>query len=438
MSQAPPASAGPNATHSTTMVMRDSSNQPPTLPTHLKTDEIFSPITAPRPPLLSRWPEYSPALPMCADDPGHYRRAATIDNSNGNSIIALDLAIHLDHPTVSSSTNDPPPQTAMTNETSGGLCTICRSKTHTYYRPQMPLLNVIEQATTASDSSSHNAASSSSAIPTHLLPYVTLYDEQKRAVWSLASRNQHAFNFIAQNHQQQYHVSLITTTLSFQWINGQTYRWRVIPCSTGASYDLRCYYQDGKLVAEFLAGNRFIAWAHTAIENKTNPFRQPVASNTTHAKDSENNDQHDAHGSDRQNDLLNTFLLLSGLLLLDNIGSTVAMATHIDAEEDDTTSMTSSMYYADQGLVDAVPTSGRWYSVGSVKSIELDPGLMHCWWGIGCCWSWCPCCMPGGWCDRLRWGLLQRKRDDRQTNALSRSRQQRRRQGWSQQPPDQY
>jgi hypothetical protein len=42
----------------------------------------------------------------------------------------------------------------------------------------------------------------------------------------------------------------------------------------------------------------------------------------------------------------------------------------------------------------------RWSSSASLKSLELDPGLWRCWWGYGCWWSWFPCCMPGGWCDR--------------------------------------
>ncbi|KAI8988157.1 hypothetical protein BDF20DRAFT_854174 [Mycotypha africana] len=36
----------------------------------------------------------------------------------------------------------------------------------------------------------------------------------------------------------------------------------------------------------------------------------------------------------------------------------------------------------------------------SFKSLELDPGCWHCWWGYKFWWSWFPYCMPGGYCDR--------------------------------------
>ncbi|KAG2181291.1 hypothetical protein INT43_008874 [Umbelopsis isabellina] len=62
----------------------------------------------------------------------------------------------------------------------------------------------------------------------------------------------------------------------------------------------------------------------------------------------------------------------------------------------------SSIAYSDYTGMDESDQIGFHHnSRYSVKSIELNPGCCHCYWGHGFWWKWCPLCVPGGWCERV-------------------------------------
>jgi hypothetical protein len=60
----------------------------------------------------------------------------------------------------------------------------------------------------------------------------------------------------------------------------------------------------------------------------------------------------------------------------------------------------SSISYTDGPDENGYHSSSRY----SVKSIELNPGCCRCYWGYGFWWTWCPLCVPGGWCERVLCG----------------------------------
>ncbi|KAI9300858.1 hypothetical protein BJ944DRAFT_272351 [Cunninghamella echinulata] len=99
-----------------------------------------------------------------------------------------------------------------------------------------------------------------------------------------------------------------------------------------------------------------------------------------------------------------------------------------DLEEHDQNRIHSAYYQQD--------IDHRWSSNGSMKSLELDPGMWRCWWGYGCWWNVVPCCMPGGWCDRL-WlkvrGIHHKQQSNHHRHHRHRSKVTRRMQGWQQQ-----
>ncbi|KAI8142530.1 hypothetical protein BJV82DRAFT_615209 [Fennellomyces sp. T-0311] len=429
------ASAGPNAAP----VVVPASTE---LVVDSKGGEYFPVVAAP-PPLHQRKTEYPAALPMRTD-------AMPPPPPPPSSAIILELKVQYDHPTIA---KDPSTTAA---DGSQGLCTICKPSSPSennndfiFYRPQMALHKVLQQAEDSGQDVTPPATNQARvAVPNHLLPFVTLYGGQKQALWSLTNKDWHTMEFASP--KQDHIVTLTTSTslFSFTWLNGKTYQWRLVPASSPKTqqqnhpYDLRCYHDD-KLVAEFLE-NRFVQWT-TATEQ---PF----------------NALYDIQFS--------SFLLLSGLLIHEHLSSILRSlgggpeavqlvtdpsfaATATGADDDDDASLGSSSfygerepYYADQGLVDGQhAATGRWYSThsgtigggaGSVKSIELDPGLLRCFWGYGFWWTWCPCCMPGGWFDRLWINCrLQRRKMTNNTAPMSRSRQRRQR-GWQQHHPEQY
>lgn len=66
----------------------------------------------------------------------------------------------------------------------------------------------------------------------------------------------------------------------------------------------------------------------------------------------------------------------------------------------------SSIAYTDGPDENGYRNSSRY----SVKSIELNPGCFRCYWGYGFWWTWCPLCVPGGWCERVLCGGGRRRR----------------------------
>jgi hypothetical protein len=71
----------------------------------------------------------------------------------------------------------------------------------------------------------------------------------------------------------------------------------------------------------------------------------------------------------------------------------------------------SSIAYSDYTGIDESDQTGFHHnSRYSIKSIELNPGCCHCYWGHGFWWKWCPLCVPGGWCERVLCGGGRRRR----------------------------
>ncbi|KAI9366641.1 hypothetical protein BD770DRAFT_433103 [Pilaira anomala] len=173
------------------------------------------------------------------------------------------------------------------------------------------------------------------------------------------------------------------------------------------------------------------------------PSAPTMTSSNTHISISSSTLEYNIKDSDSieimeiDDDPFTTLVLLSGLLvnnhiktLLKSLGnSDDALQLIIDTpkkqqdqeeEYDDIASLSSTYprnYPGHQSLVD--DRGSRWSSAESFKSIELDPGLWHCWWGYKFWWSWLPCCMPGGCCDR---GCIRLKRHKSKSK-----------QGWQQQ-----
>ncbi|KAI7856294.1 hypothetical protein BDC45DRAFT_64644 [Circinella umbellata] len=517
------ASAGPNATIPEVVSTNNNNNELVDNKTHA---EYF--VTAP-PPLHQRKTEYPVAIPMRTDTtPIPNMMPRTPSSHSTNSAILLELNVQYDHPTIAKD-----PNVISTDGSKGfcTICRPVVSSSQyndddknnsnlIFYRPQMALHKVLQQgveivsndeqqkgneqqdgkittatvasatttvptatnttvtsSTTATSIITNNSATDTNnntthtrvTVPSHLLPYVTLYGPRKQALWSLTSKDWHTMDFASPQLEKVITLTTSTSLFSFLWINRKAYQWRLIPITTAAAgkgqqkqypYDLRCY-QDDKLIAEFV-DSRFIQWS---TEEKEKPGQQ---------QNQKFNFMHDIQ--------FTSFLLLSGLLIHEHLSSILrslgggpeavqlvtdptfaatAMMDDRDNDYDDDYGSLGSFYtggnvdgereFADQGLVDGqtAPRAG-WYSshsgvgghhAGSIKSIELDPGCMRCFWGYGFWWTWCPCCMPGGWFDRLWINCRLRRRkilaNSSSNISMSRSRQRRQR-GWQQHHPDQY
>ncbi|SAL96313.1 hypothetical protein [Absidia glauca] len=363
-------------------------------------------------------------------------------------------------------------------------------------------------------------------IPEQRQTYATLYDATNdQPLWSLVEQDWHTMTLLSRQQPHQY-LLMTASTFSFVW-EGQTaptmvekgqqdappslfpYHWRMKMADDGKSMDLLCEQcqsdqtrkpvallanqatrlvlfggSDSSITPTSVPGNEThmtkvdsISSSATTSTSK-NPFRLPL----------------DNINNRRKIDSLDTFLLLSGLLLHDLIDSQLralgggleAMVMMIERQQEALAEEMHLFYnkryqgYPQQqtGVVDndgrrTLPTRyfpnqtistgldegddfddgassldrneadhfpygsnnrTRWSSSASLKSLELDPGLWRCWWGYGCWWSWFPCCMPGGWCDRA-WikvrGGAHRKQHHHHHHH--RSRVTRRMQGWQQQ-----
>ncbi|KAG2231884.1 hypothetical protein BDF21DRAFT_497006 [Thamnidium elegans] len=216
-----------------------------------------------------------------------------------------------------------------------------------------------------------------------------LYNQAKEPIWKLTNRDWHGMTLI-------YHhliIVLSTTPPQFRFtFNKQFYHWQVVKESLH-DYSLKCYVTDTKqLIAQFDKSKLLLNSIYT------NPFKQS-----------------------EDDDPFTTLVLLSGLLvnnhikaLLKSLGNSHDALQLIidpqrkqqqqieDEEYDEIASLSSAYprnYPGHQSLVDE--RGSRWSSADSFKSIELDPGVWHCWWGYKFWWSWFPCCMPGGCCDRV-------------------------------------
>jgi hypothetical protein len=252
-----------------------------------------------------------------------------------------------------------------------------------------------------------------------------LLNKVKQPLWKLTNQDWHGITI---QHLQQTAVVLSTTPPQFRFSsNNQMYHWQLTAAVT--FYTLTCYQTDTKSVISELHQDQFKIYHHTT---NNNPFRIII------------------------DDPLTTLIISTGLLvrqhintLLKSLGGNIQMIIHwnttsfnddVDDDDDDDddeygddiASLSSTYpkhhYPGHQSLVDSNNT--RWSSSAqSFKSIELAPGVWHCWWGYTCWWSWFPCCMPGGLCDRA---CIRIKGHNRKTSTTTTTRTLSK-QGWQQQ-----
>lgn len=259
----------------------------------------------------------------------------------------------------------------------------------------------------------------------NILPF---FNRHQKPIWRLANRDWHGMTLI----YQHLIIVLSTTPPQFRFtFHKQFYHWQVIKHDVFL-YTLKCFETESKKLIGELDQDAFVLDLTT-----TNPFRKSVI---------------------LEDDPFTTLVLLSGLLVNNHVktllkslgGGTDALNMIIDPpaatsgqreehnvfnntyntgeeEDDDITSLSSTYvknYPGHQSLVD--DRGARWSSADSFKSIELDPGVWHCWWGYSFWWSWFPCCMPGGCCDRACIRLKGHKQKVRRnTRTLSKH-------GWQQ------
>ncbi|KAI8646030.1 hypothetical protein BD408DRAFT_411004 [Parasitella parasitica] len=255
-----------------------------------------------------------------------------------------------------------------------------------------------------------------------------LYDIHKNPIWKLENQDRHGMTLLYENTK----VKLSTTPPQFRFtLNDQVYHWQIQPQKS--SYSLKCFQTEKKNLVAELNENQLSLYYQN---NGHNPFRKLT--------------QIDHH---------TTLFILSGLLvnhylkhLLKSLGGgPEALKMTVDPsevyisgskiksspgfhheqendEEEDDDVASLSYYPGHQSLVYVGDPNNRWSSSAqSSKSIELDPGLWHCWWGYTFWWSWFSCCMPGGYCDKARFRLKGHNRPKiRTSRTLSK-------QGWQQQ-----
>ncbi|CEP19470.1 hypothetical protein [Parasitella parasitica] len=253
-----------------------------------------------------------------------------------------------------------------------------------------------------------------------------LYDIHKNPIWKLENRDWHGMTLIHENSK----AKLSATPPQFRFtLNGHLCHWQIQP--QNSLYSLKCFQTETKVLIAELNQNELNMYHQ---KNEYNPFRKLA--------------QIDHYTT--------TLVILTGLLanhylkhLLKSLdGEPEALKVTVDPsqvhinssklkstpgfqhdeEEEDDDIASLSYYPGHQNLVDDGDPNSRWSaSAKSFKSIELDPGLWHCWWGYTFWWSWFPFCMPGGYCDKARFRSKGRNRPKiRTSRTLSK-------QGWQQQ-----
>ncbi|KAI8069771.1 uncharacterized protein B0P05DRAFT_189292 [Gilbertella persicaria] len=204
-----------------------------------------------------------------------------------------------------------------------------------------------------------------------------LYDTSKSPLWRISDRDWHRLSLVSGD---QCIVISLTPPLFRFMIDNHIYHWQTI--QTEAGYSLKCYHTESKALLAELDDTTLSLYHH-------NPFRTQLD---------------------------HTGVILSGLLVHHYMSNLLA-SDPSGLDESDTLSFTQH-YPGHQSLVGDT----RW-SAQSFKSIELDPGIWRCWWGYKFWWSWLPCCMPGGCCDRV---CIRMKGKKARKRTLSK-------QGWQQQ-----
>ncbi|OBZ81666.1 hypothetical protein A0J61_10285 [Choanephora cucurbitarum] len=195
--------------------------------------------------------------------------------------------------------------------------------------------------------------------------YQSLINSKQETVYYLSPKPQETILYdasmkpLGQTHHQnltvifQDHTVQLTPLFEFTFEN-QTYHWQ--------AQHFSCYHSESKALLAQLKDQSILFY-------NNNPFRPHQFTES-----------------------LIALIILSSQTLLN-------ACRHNEKEEHDVASLSSVYHYpGHHSLVN--PSTIRWSTPQSFKSIELDPGIWRCWWGYGFWWSWFPCCMPGGCCDR--------------------------------------
>ncbi|KAI7864289.1 hypothetical protein BDF14DRAFT_1836393 [Spinellus fusiger] len=199
------------------------------------------------------------------------------------------------------------------------------------------------------------------------------------------------------------HSILHLTNSAFQ-TGHQSYHWQWVRHTTG-HYDLHCYHSHRHTpVCELThQATRFVLWSLPA----TRPNSTATGSLRAKSMDQQRLSMPNAHTKTDTGvleDPLTSFLVLSGLFLYHHSPPLPTLTREIPMVD------TDSEYQQDD-------------SSTSVRSLEITP----VWWQHG--WRWCPCCMPGGWCDGawISWRQAVSQCFGRPSRAHDK------RQGWQQQ-----
>ncbi|KAI8992517.1 hypothetical protein BDB01DRAFT_778705 [Pilobolus umbonatus] len=222
-----------------------------------------------------------------------------------------------------------------------------------------------------------------------------LLDALKNPVGELSHKDWHGIQFNLLKGNMGTSLSTSPPHFSFTWNKTSLYQWQVVTLSAN-DYMLQLYNKETKkLVSEFRETE--ITIESTMDGYNTNPFRMSQ--------------------KEPLDDPFTTLIISTGLLiqshvkmllkslgggpdalqmLIDPSNTPIKYPTDTKYEDDDILGIHSYQYRGKHGLVE----STRW-STPSFTSIKLDTSIWNCWWGYDFWWTWLPCCMPGGYCDRL-------------------------------------
>ncbi|KAI8337205.1 hypothetical protein BC941DRAFT_470939 [Chlamydoabsidia padenii] len=298
-------------------------------------------------------------------------------------------------------------------------------------------------------------------IPKPRQSYATLYDvTDDRPLWTLSEQDWHTMTLVSRQHPH-YSVLMTTSTFSFTWkeISGTgdgqqrhsclfPYQWQMQLGDDEETIDLLCEQwqpNQTKRPVAWLGATRLTLFGCTSTTTTSGNHNKD---DTIIAETAMDGTDRSTHGTMRPLDSLDTFLILSGLLLYELISSQIrtlgggieAMKMMIERQQQalaeetrlfyqqglSTTTMVKRDLDQDRPYQDAmmdedwVMDDHRWSASGSLKSLELDQGWWRCWW------HWIPCCMPGSWCDRIwikTWGGQRYHHQSRVTRRM---------QGWQQ------
>lgn len=229
--------------------------------------------------------------------------------------------------------------------------------------------------------------------------FTLLYDKDKNPLWTLVNKDWHGMSLKSNTSNTTILLSNMSPRFKFT-LNQQEYYWQLLP-STISLYSLACYSSNSptQSIAEFknnqlsilnqhqqsflclsaILVNYHVKYLLKSLGNKPEVIQMMLHDNISNPYTIKHQMSTDSPSTRQQHQL------------------------EAEEEEDEIASLSSIVVRNYPGHHNLVNNSNdnRWSSSAqSFKSIELDPGFWHCYWGYKFWWSWFPCCMPGGCIDR--------------------------------------